>query len=200
MAPRNVTIQPRKTPRQQRSRATCDAILQATARILERGGGDTLTTNQVAEVAGVSIGSLYQYYPTKQAILAELIRQMRQEMHDDLVAAAVAACDQGLEAEVDALVAATLRHHLRNPGLAQVLEHFEDQLPMDNETARLKREMAGIVIAMLTRYGIDEPQATAFDLIAIGHGLAHAHISAGPCDFDVLHGRMRRAVLGYLSN
>lgn len=198
MTSQDTPIKPRKAPRQARSRATCDAILQAAAHILERQGSDTLTTNLVAEVAGVSIGSLYQYYPTKEAILAELIRAMRQQMHDDMSAAAAASRGLGLEREVDALVAATLRHHLRNPVLAHALEIVEERLPLDAETALLKQGMARLVVAALERNGIPDAPAVAFDLIAIGHGLADAAIAAGERDFDHLHRRIRRAALGYL--
>jgi AcrR family transcriptional regulator len=65
----------RKMPRQSRSKATVDALLQATAHILLEGGIEALTTNHVAEVAGVSIGSLYQYFPNKGSILAALIEK-----------------------------------------------------------------------------------------------------------------------------
>lgn len=59
----------RRRPKQARSRATWDAILEATAQILERDGAAGFNTNAVAERAGVSIGTLYQYFPDKQAIL-----------------------------------------------------------------------------------------------------------------------------------
>jgi AcrR family transcriptional regulator len=62
----------KKQPRQARAKATSAALLDATARILERGGYAVLTTNRVAEVAGVSIGSVYEYFPNKQALLAAL--------------------------------------------------------------------------------------------------------------------------------
>jgi AcrR family transcriptional regulator len=58
-------INPRKTPRQARARATFDAILEAAARILVNEGYDRLNTNRIAEIAGVSVGTLYQYFPTK---------------------------------------------------------------------------------------------------------------------------------------
>ena len=79
---------PRKTPRQERSAVTCAAILEAAARILETSGSKGLTTNHVAALAGVFVGALYQYFPAKEAILAELVRQMRQEMLADFVGAA----------------------------------------------------------------------------------------------------------------
>ncbi len=63
---------PRKRPRQRRSQQTVAAILEATGRILVDEGYDKLNTNRVAEVAGVSIGSLYQYFPNKQALVLAL--------------------------------------------------------------------------------------------------------------------------------
>ena len=59
----------RRTPRQARSRATWEAIVEAAAQILERDGPAGFNTNAVAERAGVSIGTLYQYFPNKAAIL-----------------------------------------------------------------------------------------------------------------------------------
>ncbi len=58
-----------RTPRQQRAQATVDALLEATARILERDGVAGLTTNHVAALAGVSIGSLYEYFDSKDALV-----------------------------------------------------------------------------------------------------------------------------------
>ncbi|MZR64415.1 TetR/AcrR family transcriptional regulator [Alcanivorax sp. DP30] len=62
----------KKEPRQARSRASVQAMVEACARILEERGYAGLTTNAVAEVAGVSIGSLYEYFPGKEAIVARL--------------------------------------------------------------------------------------------------------------------------------
>lgn len=58
---------PRRSPRQERSQFTVDAIFEAVARIVATQGEDALTTNRIAEVAGVSVGSLYQYFPSKEA-------------------------------------------------------------------------------------------------------------------------------------
>ncbi|HEY3800181.1 MAG TPA: helix-turn-helix domain-containing protein [Caulobacteraceae bacterium] len=65
----------RRNPRQARSRATCEAIVEAAAQILERRGADGFNTNEVAERAGVSIGTLYQYFPDKRAILVAAARR-----------------------------------------------------------------------------------------------------------------------------
>lgn len=75
----------RKRPRQARSVATFEAILEAAARILESLGFAGFNTNAVAELAGVSIGSLYQYFPSKEALIVELIRRERAKLSNHIV-------------------------------------------------------------------------------------------------------------------
>ncbi|MBZ5709915.1 TetR family transcriptional regulator [Nannocystis pusilla] len=65
-------LAPRKTPKQARSSRLVEAILQAAIRVLERDGAAAFTTIRVAERAGVSVGSLYQYFPNKESILFRL--------------------------------------------------------------------------------------------------------------------------------
>ena len=64
-----VAFEPRKTPMQARSTVTVEAISEATIQVLLRHGAERLTTTRVAERAGVSVGTLYQYYPNKQSLL-----------------------------------------------------------------------------------------------------------------------------------
>jgi AcrR family transcriptional regulator len=73
---------PRKRPTQQRARDTVAAILVAAAHILETEGPERATTNRIAELAGVSIGSLYQYFPNKHAVVAAL-RERHSEWFDE---------------------------------------------------------------------------------------------------------------------
>src|SRR5689334_12776867 len=80
MAPRARTV-PRKSPRQERSKATVDTILDATARVLVQEGYDRASTNKIALRAGVSVGSLYQYFPSKEALVAALIDRHMEEMN-----------------------------------------------------------------------------------------------------------------------
>ena len=63
---------PRKQPKQDRSKNTVEALIEATARLIESEGLAALSTNRVAEVAGVSVGSLYQYFPNKEALIEEV--------------------------------------------------------------------------------------------------------------------------------
>ena len=70
----------KKEPRQARSKASVQAMVQACARILESRGYAGLSTNAIAEVAGVSIGSVYEYFPGKDAIVARLVQDMVAEV------------------------------------------------------------------------------------------------------------------------
>jgi AcrR family transcriptional regulator len=75
----------RKPAVQSRARQTIDAILEASARIVYRDGMANLTTNRIAEIAGVSIGSLYQYFPGKDAVLHALVQREFNKTVDDNV-------------------------------------------------------------------------------------------------------------------
>src|SRR5437899_6576406 len=70
---RKPPTKPRKNASQDRSGATVDALVEATARILVREGFEKASTNRIAEIAGVSVGSLYQYFPSKEALVAAVI-------------------------------------------------------------------------------------------------------------------------------
>jgi AcrR family transcriptional regulator len=72
MKKRKINLQPRRTPRQERSAQMNEIILEAATRILRKHGAASFTTNKVAEKAGISVGSLYQYYPNKEALLFRL--------------------------------------------------------------------------------------------------------------------------------
>jgi AcrR family transcriptional regulator len=191
-------LSPRKRPKQSRSEATYGVILEAAARILEEGEETSFTTNHVAEKAGVSVGSLYQYFSRKEEILAALIRNMRSEMLEDIAAAARMSEEQCLAEAATTLINASVRHHLARPRLSMVLEREEAGLPFDAETRQLKLRMVGIVSAVLASRNVPEPEQAARDVIAISHGLAEAAMQQGETEAEDLAKRMRRAVLGYL--
>lgn len=190
--------QPRKAPQQKRSRATCEAILQAAGEILARDGQAGLNTNHVAEQAGVSIGSLYQYFPNKQAIVVALIRDFRQEMLRDIDAAAALSEQVGLKETLRRIVRAGLRHHLRNPERVEALERIEAELPPDPEVTRQKAQIHAVIVGVLAQHYVDDPEVVARDLVALCAGLTHAAVTAGERDFEALARRLDRATLGYL--
>lgn len=191
-------LTPRRRPKQGRSRHTVEAILGAAKDVLLLSGVQGFNTNAVAERAGVSIGSLYQFFPGKEAILATLVRDMRRDMLSDLIAAYENKTSEGLHSEVGALIDASLRHHLRAPELTELLEQVEAQLPMDAETQALKSNMFRIVLSLMERHGIENAETVSQDAIAMCHGMVDAAIAAGERDFNNISIRLRRAVKGYL--
>ncbi len=88
----------RREPKQQRSRQTVEAVLEGVQRVLRRHGAEAITTNRVAEAAGVSIGSLYQYFPDKQAIFTALhdrhVDRVRHVMERTMVDCAAASLEE----------------------------------------------------------------------------------------------------------
>jgi AcrR family transcriptional regulator len=109
----------RKVPRQRRSRATTDAILDAAAHILGERGWVGLTTNAAAEVAGVSIGSLYQYFSNKLA----LVEAVRRRHFDEVLAVLRAAANEKMTRarRIEALVDGMIAIHSRYPAAHRVL-------------------------------------------------------------------------------
>lgn len=144
-------VVPRKSPRHERSRGLFDAIVAGAARLLARDRvanpfdtradeKSSLNTNRVAEAAGVSIGSLYQYFPGKEAIVAALVRARLRETYDDLLAVLEDGDSASLEEVVERLVdralalkeahasvdAGMIREALRN-GLAEAAFAVDDE-------------------------------------------------------------------------
>jgi AcrR family transcriptional regulator len=112
---------PRKLPRQSRSVAMVDTILEASARVLKERGYEGMSTNAVAECAGVSVGSLYQYFPNKVALLAALHTRHADEMEDS-IAAVLQLPAVGLRASITNLVRAVMAAHEVDPHLHRLLE------------------------------------------------------------------------------
>lgn len=125
MARRSLT-KPRKAASQERSRATIEAMVEATARILVKEGFDKASTNRIAEAAGVSVGSLYQYFPGKEALVAAVIERHQQKIMQTVRGELAGVMDQSVEKAVRKLIAAAIKAHLVDPKLHRVLA---EQIP-----------------------------------------------------------------------
>ena len=135
MARRPLT-NPRKQASQQRSRATVDALVEATARILVREGFDKASTNRIAAAAGVSIGSLSQYFPGKEALVAAVIDRHNQDLMRTVGAALAEVAALPLEKAVRKIVTVAIDAHRIDPRLHRVLA---EQIP---RTGRLEKVAA----------------------------------------------------------
>lgn len=100
----SLELQPRKTPQQSRSVATVEAIYDATIQVLLRDGAESLTTVHVARRAGVSVGTLYQYFPNKRALLFAVLERHMVRTIEAVEEACAANQFEPLEVMVDALV------------------------------------------------------------------------------------------------
>lgn len=127
---------PRKQASQGRSRATVDALIEATARILVREGFDRASTNRIAALAGVSVGSLYQYFPSKEALVAAVIDRHHRELMQVLRGVLAEVAAQPLEQAVRTLVTVAIQAHRVDPKLHRVLT---EQIP---RTGRLEKVAA----------------------------------------------------------
>ncbi|MES2854851.1 MAG: TetR/AcrR family transcriptional regulator [Bdellovibrionota bacterium] len=99
---------PRKSPKQGRSKALVDAIFEATVRVLPKVGSAAITTKQIAEVAGISVGSLYQYFPDKKAILTAVMDATMSASMSSFERKIAGLDNLTLEQAIDELVALTL--------------------------------------------------------------------------------------------
>jgi AcrR family transcriptional regulator len=138
---------PRRIPRQPRARVTRDAIIEAAAHLLATRGWEASTTNHIAERAGVSIGSLYKYFPNKPSILAEVARRR--------IGAEVAAVAATLEAQADdprgmpaAIVASTADRYAANAALDTALLEQLGAI----EVARFLRSAEADVVRLTASY------------------------------------------------
>lgn len=121
---------PRKSPRQARSRATVEALVEAAARVLSDEGWIGFTANKVAERAGFGVGSLYQYFPNKLALL-EAVRE--RHLYDCLCAVERCAAEQGGAQELARYLASSLiQAHKQNPRLHKTLI---DEAPVSADLA-----------------------------------------------------------------
>ncbi len=111
----------RRKPKQRRARQTVEAILDAVTRILKREGVGAITTNHIAEVAGVSIGSVYQYFPDKRAIFVALHRRHVEEIDRVIQASLVEHAASSLDTLVRVLVEAMVNAHTSDPELYELL-------------------------------------------------------------------------------
>tara|TARA_R110002124_G_scaffold72857_2_gene195689 strand:- start:325 stop:894 length:570 start_codon:yes stop_codon:yes gene_type:complete len=113
---------------------TVDALVEATARILIKEGFDKASTNRIAEVAGVSVGSLYQYFPSKEALVAAVIERHQQEIMQAIRSEMAEVLALPVEKAMRKIVAIAVRLHRVDPKLHDVLA---EQIPRVGKLEKL---------------------------------------------------------------
>lgn len=167
----------RREPKQQRSRQTVEAVLEAVKRVARRHGADAITTNRVAEVAGVSIGSLYQYFPDKHAIFVALHDRHVDEVRQVIERTMTDCSSASLEDFTGELVECLANVHSDDADLHEVVSAAVPGSAHGFKSAL--RATLGRVIspAQQDRYTADEAERMLFVLPqmveALVHGVAH---------------------------
>jgi AcrR family transcriptional regulator len=204
---RGPATKPRKTATQERSRATVDALVEATARILVRDGFDKASTNRIAALAGVSVGSLYQYFPGKEALVAAVIDRHQQEIAGTVRGELAAILDQPVDRAMRKLVALAVKAHRVDPRLHRVLA---EQIPRVGRLAdreAFSRENFALFRTYLERHRdeirVGDLDLAAFVCVTAIEALTHnavLHYSRTLSDekMDALIDAGARLVSGYL--
>ncbi len=197
---------PRKSASQQRSQAMVETLLDATARVLVREGYDRASTNRSATAAGVSVGSLYQYFPNKEALVATLVARHNREMLQLLRDALKEVASHDLATAMRELVRATVDAHLVDSALHRI---FAEQVPRMGKLAEieaLQRETFLLIKAYLEgrRNEIsvrDLDSATSICVTTI-EALTHEFVIRKPDaldgDRDRFIDEVTRLIVGYL--
>jgi AcrR family transcriptional regulator len=200
----NPVAKPRKRPLQTRSRETVAVILEATARILEAEGLEAANTNAIAARAGVSIGSVYQYFPDKSAIFAELIHKAEADLGDNLEMLLARTAGLALEERVGILVKAGVGQQMQSPQLARILDYLEASFRTDPILKAADERILRLIMQLLEEHkeSIARPvsPATASDILSIVKGMVDGASFAGEVNAAELEGRVILAVLGYLKH
>jgi AcrR family transcriptional regulator len=198
---------PRKMASQKRSRLTVDALVEATARVLTKEGYHRASTNKIAAVAGVSIGSLYQYFPSKEALVAAVIERHTQELSRVVRDTLLKVAARPIEIAVRELVVAAIDAHRVDPRLHRVLD---EEVPrtgrLENIDAVVRNACAlfrGYLEAHRREIGIANLDLAAFILVTTVEALTHSAVLHRP---DLLAGEkagefvdeVTRLVLRYL--
>jgi AcrR family transcriptional regulator len=154
-----------------------DTILEATARVLVKDGFDGLTTNTVAEQAGVSIGSLYQYFPNKAALVAALIERHVEDTNTAVMAEIARVATLPMRQAIRAVIELAIRAHGIDPELHRVLT---EQVPRVGRMSRLaeldaicQQVVTAILRARQAELAITDPDLAAYVCVSAIEAIAH---------------------------
>jgi len=201
---RQAKTTPRKPPRQARSRATVEAILEATIRVLITRGYDGATTIAIAARAGVSVGSLYQYFPNKEALVAALVDRHVGELLACTEQALAAAELGDPRATVRAFIHAGIEAHRINPALHKVLV---EQVPRVGRVAvamdasrRIAAQLAAYLAPHRRMLAVRDVEVAAFVVETAVEALTHRVVIERPdlISTSRLEAEAADLVIGYL--
>ncbi len=200
-------FKPRKSPTQARAQETVDTILKAAAHILTEGEGHEITTNQIAEKAGVSIGSLYQYFPKKESILAALIEtymERRLRQIEEKMSALSEANDGTFEEAIDQTIDTLIELKVKNLKLERALLNHFSRWGDFEVVKRLDERSVEVITKILLNHQSEirpvNSEWTAFILLQTIRGILFAVLTHRPQKLrdPALREELRKLVRSYL--
>jgi AcrR family transcriptional regulator len=203
---RRIPTTPRKSASQKRSQATVEALLDATARVLTKEGYDRASTNRIAATAGVSVGSLYQYFPNKEALVAALVARHNREMLELLRNALKEVASLGLATAMREVVRAAVDAHLVDSALHRVLAEQVPRLGQLAKIEALQQETFLLVRSYLeerrNEISVRDLDAATSILVTAVEALTHEFVIHKPDAFagdrDRFIDEVTRLMVGYL--
>lgn len=195
--PRENALKARKLPGQARSKETVSVILEASARILESDGASGFNTNAIAAKAGISVGSLYQYFPNKDAIVLALIGSYEEVLHNAVLEAVQAGRGKELKRRLRLLVRALVMVHYRRPRLNRVLEAEEERLGSGADDSAFHAMVLQLLQDHKNEMAVTVSGATERVLIAILRAVVDLGLASSASPRSTEH-RAMRAICGYL--
>ena len=193
----------RRSPVQERAQATVEAMLDAAIKLLKRGGASSITTNRIAVTAGVSIGSVYQYFPNKRAIFIALHERHIRQVDNMIRQCLTHGADATLEAFVALLLDGMIEVHRADPELSDLLQA---EVPQSAEgTPGLSVRLHAPVRKMLASRSRELGRAgnldmQAFFLSNMIEAFGHAIVLRRPAGVSLARAKAEtlRAILAYL--
>jgi len=174
----------RRQPRQARARAKVERILVAARELLVAEGAEAFNTNRVAELAGVGVGSLYEYFPNKQAIVARLIESLSAQETDAILACFAATAELGADEAIEALVAAVFALYRRHHALYRALWAMADR-PREIGHRPAERQVMQQVRQRVAELGSSAPALAAFTVFHLVEALCDRFAAEGVRRFGV---------------
>jgi AcrR family transcriptional regulator len=193
----------RKQPQQARSQATVDAIFDATIQVLLAEGLQRLTTIRVAERAGVSVGTLYQYFPQKQALLFAVLQRHLEKVVSAMETAALSAHCASLSTMVKAVVAAFVKAKTENLDESRALYAVALELDSRDYVREVQSRHRVALEAMLKTASdahFDDIPTTTFMFMGALAGPVRSLLEGKPPQSMIrkLRGQLESLCLGYL--
>jgi AcrR family transcriptional regulator len=178
---------PRKQPQQQRAAETVHAIVTAVERVLHAHGAKGLTTNRIAEVAGVSVGTLYQYFPNKQALVGALQERVLSQLLDTFRAGLEAGAKDSMPALATRIAASMVAVYQSQLPVHHWLIELRSEAVYQERFQRAVDEFVDVLAAYFERrtdVEFSDKRATAFATVLAVEGIANG-VAARPGKIDV---------------